>query len=1284
MMDGREGALAATPEACQRLSQQLRVLQQRLLQLDARNPSVFTGKIVSRRNFDLVSLDASIAEKAVAHVVAGGGRQRLLDEKGLEPEVVKRREHLRHVAKAAADHEEEKGLEDLRVGVAWLEGRLDDTTYVRAPLVLYPATLVRPKGERAGWTLELSKDSELQVNHALVALLHKHLRWSPDEEKVTQLTEGVEALARDKRHTMADFLRTVGAWLRESEFVLEDIDDAPQRLEPITKAEALAKGPAGLALRGYAVVGMFPQGSTALYEDYETLMQRAQDGEIDQGIIDNLLETPGDAPGEPGETRPDSIDDVPAARVAVALPCDPSQYAVLCEAQVAECTVVRGPPGTGKSQVIANMIVDALAQGERVLMVCQKRAALDVVQARLPPSLRPWSYVVHDASADRKDVYAQLRAAVQRSKEPPAASLTSARRSIAARIDRHIAAIREIVEPLRCDHRGRPVGEWYRRAPVGRRAPVRLPSPLVESSLDDVQRLLQRLERCRTDALRFSGEGAPLRGRTNWAGLGGLEQRALLDALDGIRGALATPRGELVVVSGTVLEGLRRALATYRALVDRWWKVLSGRWWKARLDVRRGTAIVGTEALERWDERLERAAQLRNGLDGLAPFFQPEWLAQLEHGVKAGDDLLARVAELHAIVRDEFDRVVQLEQSFATIDPWARDLTCADDAPLFAAADMSPQRASWAQAVEANLVLHWIDDAERRFPRLRGEPFSEYRRLRDELVGMFAEQAELTVAAVAREVHVEATRRDLSPELAGSRSRPETMWNKLEHELGKQRSVWPLRKVLRVFAWQMRQIARCWLLSPEVAAEILPLERSMFDRVIFDEASQLPLERALPVLYRCRRVVIAGDEQQMPPSRFFMASDDEDEFDEEGESIDDARTAESLLEQAKKIYGFRYLGWHYRSEHGALIDFSNQAFYDGTLHITPPPWRASSAAPIRFHRVDGVWHQQTNAAEAERCVQLIGEIARAHAEKPVSIGVIAINQKQQHAIDEALRRAEARDPEFATLVHALRHPASGARDDALVVKNIENVQGDERDVIIFSTAFARPPDDRTMRRNFGAISQAGGENRLNVAFTRARKQMHVLCSFDPDDMPVEGLKHRGPRILKAYLRYAKATSEDQRELAESLLSDLAQTMNRPHGGTPGVVLQFDSPFEEQVHRALVERGFEVDTQVGVGGYRLDLAVVNPVEPTRYCLAIECDGAMYHSGRSVRERDIARQALLEQRGWTFERIWSRDWWRNPQAEIDRIVTRIESLTAQRVSAPSLGHEAAPGTGAATST
>src|SRR5690606_35271964 len=146
----------------------------------------------------------------------------------------------------------------------------------------------------------------------------------------------------------------------------------------------------------------------------------------DQGIIDNLLETPGDAPGEPGETRPDSIDDVPAAQVAVALPCDPSQYAVLCEAQVAECTVVRGPPGTGKSQVIANMIVDALARGEPVLMVCQKRAALDVVQARLPPSLRPWSYVVHDASADRKDVYAQLRAAVQRSKEPPAASLTSA------------------------------------------------------------------------------------------------------------------------------------------------------------------------------------------------------------------------------------------------------------------------------------------------------------------------------------------------------------------------------------------------------------------------------------------------------------------------------------------------------------------------------------------------------------------------------------------------------------------------------------------------------------------------------------------------------------------------------------------------------------------------------------------------------------------------------------------------------------------------------------------
>jgi very-short-patch-repair endonuclease len=245
-------------------------------------------------------------------------------------------------------------------------------------------------------------------------------------------------------------------------------------------------------------------------------------------------------------------------------------------------------------------------------------------------------------------------------------------------------------------------------------------------------------------------------------------------------------------------------------------------------------------------------------------------------------------------------------------------------------------------------------------------------------------------------------------------------------------------------------------------------------------------------------------------------------------------------------------------------------------------------------------------------------------------------------------------------MHELRYPKSGSRDDAFIVKNIENIQGDERDIIIFSTAFARPPERRPMRRNFGAIGKPGGENRLNVAFTRARCQMHILCSFDPGELMVDEAKNRGPRVLKAYLQYAKAVSEVQGHQVEALLKDLAKEANRTNPTPIAVGPQFESDFEKQVYEALRHRGLQVDTRVGVGSYRIDLAVVDPRDPARYCLAVECDGATYHSGRSVRERDVARQQLLERRGWAFERIWSRDWWRDPQREVERIAARVDAL------------------------
>jgi very-short-patch-repair endonuclease len=263
------------------------------------------------------------------------------------------------------------------------------------------------------------------------------------------------------------------------------------------------------------------------------------------------------------------------------------------------------------------------------------------------------------------------------------------------------------------------------------------------------------------------------------------------------------------------------------------------------------------------------------------------------------------------------------------------------------------------------------------------------------------------------------------------------------------------------------------------------------------------------------------------------------------------------------------------------------------------------------------------------------------------------------AILDEIDRRRKQDPEFDELYGEAENPESNLLDDRPFVKNIENVQGDERDIVIFSVGYARDPDGNLHIR-FGSLNQEGGENRLNVAVTRARKEIVVVCSIDPDELRTDAAKNSGPKRLKDYLRYAKAISENNRQSAGVILASLNNGFRRENSASGFL---FESPFEEMVHDHLTQLGYTVDTQVGYSGYKIDLAVVHPDEPFRYIIAIECDGATFHSAKSTRERDVMRQEFLESRGWVVERIWSRNWWRNPRGEIERIRDRIEGLRGQ---------------------
>ena len=457
----------------------------------------------------------------------------------------------------------------------------------------------------------------------------------------------------------------------------------------------------------------------------------------------------------------------------------------------------------------------------------------------------------------------------------------------------------------------------------------------------------------------------------------------------------------------------------------------------------------------------------------------------------------------------------------------------------------------------------------------------------------------------------------------------------LRHQLSLTRPSMPIRQLLSKIPESFGKLAPCVLMSPLSVAQYLPSDRATFDVVIFDEASQIFTWDAISSIARGRQTIIVGDPKQLPPTNFFGRTDDDDE-----EMPELERDMPSILDEVSASgVPHRILNWHYRSRDESLIAFSNHNYYDDRLVTFPAPSTESHA--VRFHHVDGVYARgggRFNQAEAQAVADLIRERLLSYLDLPAesrpTIGVITLNAQQQSLILDLLDKLRSRNSDFEWFF-------SDDREEPLIVKNLENIQGDERDVMILSVTFGKDLAGK-LTMNFGALNGVGGEKRLNVAVTRARREFHVFASIKAEQIDLNRSNAVGVKDLKAFLDYAE----------RGPIALPAQE----HGS-----LGFaDSPFEESVARALSAKGWEVRNQIGVSGFRIDLGVVHPDFAGRYIAGIECDGATYHSSATARDRDKVRQSVLEGLGWTILRIWSTDWFRNPTAVADRIHGKLGEL------------------------
>ncbi len=485
-------------------------------------------------------------------------------------------------------------------------------------------------------------------------------------------------------------------------------------------------------------------------------------------------------------------------------------------------------------------------------------------------------------------------------------------------------------------------------------------------------------------------------------------------------------------------------------------------------------------------------------------------------------------------------------------------------------------------------------------------------------------------------------------------------YREIGHQVRKQRQLWPVRKLVQQF-WEdgLSTLIPCWMASPESVSAIFPMIKGYFDLVIFDEASQCYVERALPVMLRGRQCVIAGDDKQLPPFDLYNVKVDEEEDPFVDDSI--ALEVESILDLARTKFRQCKLTWHYRSSEKELINFSNHAFYESRLNVVPPALHEPiSIPPISYVKVEGVWERNANLAEAKKVVQLVeGLVMR--TDNP-TIGVVTFNFHQKELVrallEERLEQLrQAGDQEGMSRLFRAMEREEGEERQGIFVKNIENVQGDERDVMIFSIGYARNPAGK-MVANFGLLNQKGGGNRLNVAITRAKKKKIIVCSIEPEELNVEGAKHEGPKLLKQYLQYARACSQGDAERVTTILGQLRQVPVAPTGlGT----MANSNHFVQQLKERLEAKGLIVGHFQRDGNFSLDLVVRN--KSGESILGIECEGANYFMGRSPKEREVYRPALLQRRGWNLYRVWTRNYFLNPEAEVERIVAAAQQATVE---------------------
>ncbi len=1295
----------------------LKTYLRRLTNLTSRNRSLLLLNLPQEQFLDLHSLnflDNKPSFDYIHQLISQKNQIPLCDVQDSRFEKVNEvSKRLRKLARTESFIEEERGAKDLYVAYPFVKGKMSDGTTVRCPLLFFPVTL-KTNGKK--WILEQRDEPESLNRSFLLAYSYFNNIKLPDE----WLEKSFEDFDKDSLAFRTQLYELLKDSPFEINFNQELFTNQLIDFEKLAKSELDSTERNGeLKLYPQAVLGIFPQAGSYLVPDYEELIKNAEEGHYELDTFEELFQH-----ATPPTNQPAFKEETAFLPFAI----DASQEEAIKQVKEGYSIVVQGPPGTGKSQLIANLIADFTARGKKVLVVCQKRVALDTVYQRLQKvSMTDFVALVHDFKNDRKSLFEKIAGQIERiedfqkkNKGLDAIFLERNFTQISRRIDQISEELQRLKDALFDESVcGVSVKELYLSSSLNRPS-INLQDLYRSFTFHELADFEGRLNRyLQYEAKLGNGEGDKFwQLRNSFSKKTFTEVTKITDTIENVI-AFQQKNGrlfsiiELNQLDENILQnfiqyfenkdaneifiaiieekkyisnrtfdlekifadleqlylhdGIEQTISARDLLFRKtqaenahsasqsgvnWlaWKFFS----KDRKDIElllaqnrlplseAGLSILNKKILQRitfedLKEKLTKKEIIideKDGWDNINSylqnyisankahniFLQQEFIqrqtSDILHGSKSFSispfkDLARLIVEtklefvqwqlylsyqqiaylvntpeakqaILAYLKQNFDLMIEadeLKESFLPAESEVLQRLVNDENPDVEIKNLT-------EVFLNSLRLAWTQHIEALYPILRGVSSLKVEQLEAELQESVLKKQELS-----QEILLLKLREQTYKDLVINRLQNVVTYRELQHQTTKKRKLWSVRKLLENHSEEIFKLIPCWMASPESVSAIFPLAGknptdSLFDLVIFDEASQCFAENGIPAIYRGKQVVIAGDSKQLQPTDLYQIRYDEDAEDEPVLEID------SLLDLSAQYLPQAWLRGHYRSHSLDLIDFSNQHFYKNSLQLLPHYSEISKNKPaISYIKLDGFWENNTNPTEAQKVLEIVEDLKRKAPTK--TIGVVTFNFKQ------------------ADLIYQTISPVLG--EDWGVIKNIENIQGDEYDIVIFSVGYA-PNLKGKLLMNFGSLNQQGGENRLNVAVTRAREFIYIVSSILPHQLQVEQSQNLGPKLLKKYLEYALEVSQGN------------------YSPEPHSTEKFNTRWLLKHQLVRENKGYYME---------LPFADITVKDADTYESLILTDDDLYYESISPKDTHAYLPISLRAKGWKFERLWSRN-------------------------------------------